>query len=93
MNAPLASHLTQAKALADYLREQGFLDDEDLIADTIEGETDAMEAVSRLLRWLAERGANARRGAEVPGGRIRHATQAVRRSRAIRPQGYRPLHG
>lgn len=43
-----------AKSLADLLRERGF-DDEDLILDTVEGETDAMEAVSGLLRWMNER--------------------------------------
>ena len=40
-----------AKALADAMRT----DDDELIADMIEGSTDAMEGVSRLLRWMAER--------------------------------------
>lgn len=44
-----------AKGLVDALRERGFGDDDDLILDSLEGETDAMEAVSRLLRWMGER--------------------------------------
>jgi hypothetical protein len=55
----LDRHTVTAKALADALREGGFGDDEDLILDTLEGETDAMEAVSRLLRWMNERQATA----------------------------------
>lgn len=55
----LDRHTITAKGLADALRERGFDDDEDLIADAIEGETDAMEAVSRLLRWMNERQATA----------------------------------
>ena len=55
----LDRHTLTAKSLADHLRERGFADDEDLIADAIEGETDAMEAVSRLLRWMNERQASA----------------------------------
>lgn len=47
----------RARALAASLRAQGFLDDDDLIADTIEGETDAMEAVSHLLQWIEEQDA------------------------------------
>lgn len=50
----LDRHTAGAKALADLLRERGF-DDEDLILDTIEGEGEALEAVSRLLRWMNER--------------------------------------
>ncbi len=50
---------SKAKVLAAALRAQGFLDDEDLIADTIEGETDALEAVSAVLRWKAEQDAMA----------------------------------
>lgn len=52
----LDRHTIGAKALADMLRERGF-DDEDLILDTLEGESEALEAVSRLLRWMNERGA------------------------------------
>ena len=48
----------KAKLLADALREAGFADDEDLLADTIEGETNAMEALSTLLRWIALRAAH-----------------------------------
>jgi hypothetical protein len=55
----LDRHTVTAKGLADALREGGFGDDEDLILDTLEGETDAMEAVSRLLRWMNERQATA----------------------------------
>lgn len=55
----LDRHTLTAKSLADHLRERGFADDEDLIADAIEGETDAMEAVSRLLRWMAEKQSHA----------------------------------
>jgi hypothetical protein len=55
----LDRHTITAKGLADALREGGFADDEDLILDTLEGETDAMEAVSRLLRWMNERQATA----------------------------------
>ena len=55
----LDRHTITAKGLADALRERGFDDDEELIADAIEGETDAMEAVSRLLRWMNERQATA----------------------------------
>jgi hypothetical protein len=55
----LDRHTVTAKGLADALRERGFADDEDLIADAIEGETDAMEAVSRLLRWMAEKQSHA----------------------------------
>lgn len=50
---------SRARALAASLRAQGFLDDDDLIADTIEGETDAMEAVSRLLQWMDDQGSYA----------------------------------
>lgn len=55
----LDRHTITAKGLADALREGGFGDDEDLILDTLEGESDAMEAVSRLLRWMNERQATA----------------------------------
>lgn len=55
----LDRHTITAKSLADALRERGFADDEDLIADVIEGESDAMEAVSRLLRWMAEKQSHA----------------------------------
>lgn len=46
-----------AKALADALRTSTATAEDDLIADMIEGETDAMAGVSRLLRWMAERNA------------------------------------
>jgi len=55
----LDRHTVTAKGLADALRDGGFADDEDLIADVIEGESDAMEAVSRLLRWMAEKQSHA----------------------------------
>lgn len=48
---------SKARVLAANLRAHGFVDDDDLIADSIEGETDAMEAVSKLLRWKAEQDA------------------------------------
>jgi hypothetical protein len=54
----LHQETVKAKLLADALREAGFADDEDLLADTIEGETNAMEALSTLLRWIALRGAH-----------------------------------
>ncbi|MFZ5667991.1 MAG: siphovirus Gp157 family protein [Pseudomonadota bacterium] len=54
----LAREILGAKAIVDHLRERGF-DDEDLILDSIEGETEAMEGVSRLLRWMAEKQAAA----------------------------------
>lgn len=61
MNAPayvIERETGAAKALADALRQAG-ADEDDLICDMIEGETDAMEAASRLLRWMGERGAQA----------------------------------
>lgn len=45
------------KALADAMRP-AIGDDDDALADLIEGETDALEAASRLLRWMGERQAN-----------------------------------
>jgi Siphovirus Gp157 len=54
----LHQETVKAKLLADALREAGFADDEDLLADTIEGETNAMEALSALLRWIALRTAH-----------------------------------
>lgn len=58
MSAPdIYREASRAKVLAASLRAHGFVDDDDLIADTIEGETDAFEAVSRLLRWKAEQDA------------------------------------
>lgn len=56
MSAPtysLERTTAAAKSLADAMRT----DDDDLIADMIEGETDAMEGVSRVLRWISERNA------------------------------------
>jgi len=56
MSAPtysLERATAAAKSLADAMRT----DDDDLIADMIEGETDAMEGVSRVLRWISERNA------------------------------------
>lgn len=56
MSAPtysLERATAAAKSLADALRT----DDETLLADSIEGETDAMEGVSRVLRWIHERNA------------------------------------
>lgn len=45
------------KALADAMRP-AIGDDDDALADLIEGESDALEAASRLLRWMGERAAN-----------------------------------
>jgi hypothetical protein len=42
-----------ARLLAE-LEAQGFGDDDQLLLDAIEGETDAMEAVSKLLRHIGE---------------------------------------
>jgi hypothetical protein len=42
------------KALADAMRP-AIGEDDDALADLIEGETDALEAASRLLRWMGER--------------------------------------
>jgi len=80
----LDRHTITAKGLADHLRERGFADDEDLIADAIEGETDAMEAVSRLLRWMADRQAHAEAlGALVVnyGARKKRYEEAVKSAR------------
>lgn len=60
MSAPTYSLERQAagvKALADAMRP-AIGDDDDALADLIEGETDALEAASRLLRWMGERQAN-----------------------------------
>ena len=60
MSAPsfrLERETAGAKGLADLVRAQ-CIDDDVLLADAIEGETGAMEAVSSLLRWVNERGAN-----------------------------------
>ena len=59
MTAPsfrLERETAGAKALADLVRAQ-FGEDDELLADAIEGETGAMEAVSSLLRWMNERAA------------------------------------
>lgn len=45
--------------LVDHLKAMGFGDDDDLMNDMIEGESDVMEKVSRLLRWMALQEANA----------------------------------
>ncbi len=45
--------------LVDHLKAMGFGDDDDLMNDMIEGETDVMDKVSRLLRWMALQEANA----------------------------------
>lgn len=51
--AHLDEERMNVSALVNYLKEQGVnLDDEDLLLDTIEGETDALEAVSKVLRWI-----------------------------------------
>lgn len=55
----LGREAVRAKAIADSLRAAGFGDDDDLLLDSIEGASDAMEAVSRLLRWMNERQASA----------------------------------
>jgi len=60
MSAPTYSLDRQTagvKALADAMRP-AIGDDDDALADLIEGETDALEAASRLLRWMGERQAN-----------------------------------
>ena len=55
----LGREAVRAKAIADSLRAAGFGDDDDLLLDSIEGASDAMEAVSRLLRWMAEKQSHA----------------------------------
>lgn len=80
----LDRHTIAAKSLADHLRERGFADDEDLIADAIEGETDAMEAVSRLLRWMAEKQSHAAILGDLVssyGARKRRYEEAVKSAR------------
>jgi hypothetical protein len=60
MSAPsysLERATAAAKALADAIRTADATAEDDLIADMIEGEGDAMAGVSRLLRWMAERNA------------------------------------
>lgn len=60
MSAPTFSLERQTagvKALADAMRP-AIGEDDDALADLIEGETDALEAASRLLRWMGERQAN-----------------------------------
>lgn len=60
MSAPTYSLERQTagvKALADAMRP-AIGDDDDALADLIEGESDALEAASRLLRWMGERQAN-----------------------------------
>lgn len=46
---------TNASNLASYLRQAGFADDEDLICDMIEAETDSLNDVSQVIRWIGER--------------------------------------
>jgi hypothetical protein len=46
---------TNATSLANYLREAGFADDEDLICDMIEAETNSLNDVSQVIRWIGER--------------------------------------
>lgn len=55
----LAYEAHVAGKLVAHLRALGLGDDDDLMNDMIEGETDVMERVSRLLRWMALQGANA----------------------------------
>jgi hypothetical protein len=60
MSAPsysLERATAAAKALADAIRTADATAEDDLIADMIEGEGDAMAGISRLLRWMAERNA------------------------------------
>lgn len=51
------THITSR--LVEHLKAMGFGDDDDLIMDTVEGETDVLDKVSRLLRWMALQEANA----------------------------------
>jgi hypothetical protein len=55
----LAYEAHVASKLVDHLRALGFEDDDELMNDMIEGESDVMERVSRLLRWMALQDANA----------------------------------
>ena len=50
----LANERLKVAALLAMLEPQGFGEDDHLILDAIEGETDAMEAVSKVLRLLGE---------------------------------------
>ncbi len=45
--------------LVEHLKAMGFGDDDDLITDTVEGESDVLDKVSRLIRWMALQEANA----------------------------------
>lgn len=55
----LSTERHQVAALLAMLEAQGFGDDDQLILDAIEGETDAMEAVSKVLRLIGEDDARA----------------------------------
>ena len=51
----LARHQNEARMLLEYLIQNGVdADDEQAITDALEGETDALDAVSRTLRYIAE---------------------------------------
>lgn len=50
-----ANATTNASSLAKHLRDAGFTDDEDLICDMIEAETDSLNDVSQVIRWIGER--------------------------------------
>lgn len=50
----LDDHRYQIAAIVEQLKAQGYADDEDLIIDVIEGQTDALEAVSSVMRWAGE---------------------------------------
>lgn len=51
----MANRTHDASNLVQHLREAGFADDEDLVCDMLEAETNSMEEVSRVIRWIGER--------------------------------------
>lgn len=59
VNTTLADERHQVAALVAMLEQQGFGEDGQLILDAIEGETNAMEAVSKVLRLIGEDDARA----------------------------------
>lgn len=73
-------------AIADMLKAQGY-DDEQLLIDTIEGETDALEAISRLMQWAGE-GASMAEGlkayeADIKARRTRYEARKDAAKKAI----------
>lgn len=55
----LSYEIHVAGQLVDHLKAMGFGDDDELMNDVLEGESDVMEKVSRLLQWMTLQEANA----------------------------------